>query len=196
LPERYIEFIALPFGGCMSGYWLMLIDRRSTDHLSIYLEYWVLASIDDIVIGPSLGQAAKARDCRRASRLLYQLLHPYGLTRHPTKRVVGVGLYATGAFGICRGHRGGDLCRPERKVVHVMEKARALLKLAARNLGMVERRVVESFVGTVASKALTVPETAYYLYREFLLGEVICLWTNSQVITCVIDKIVSPSLEL
>jgi hypothetical protein len=61
---------------------------------------------------------------------------------------------------------------------------------------MVERRVFEPFVGTVASKALTVPETAYYLHRGFRRGEVICLWTNNQVTMCVIDKMVSPSLEL
>jgi hypothetical protein len=54
---------------------------------------------------------------------------------------------------------------PERTATRLVENAKALLKLAPRNRGMVERKVVESFVGTVSSLALAVPETGYYLRR-------------------------------
>jgi hypothetical protein len=51
----------------------------------------VLAYLDDVLVGPSLGRAATARDCHRASRLMGQFLKRYGLNRHPAKRVWGPG---------------------------------------------------------------------------------------------------------
>jgi hypothetical protein len=120
LPERFFEFIALPFGWCMSGYWFVRIVRRLTDHLRNHLDYRVLAYLDDFLVGPSLGRAATARDCRRAFRVLDQLLHRYGLTRHPTKGVWGSGATRLEHLEFVVDTEAETFGVPERNVIRVM----------------------------------------------------------------------------
>jgi hypothetical protein len=61
------------------------------------------------------------------------------------------------------GYGGRDVRLPKRKATRLMEKAKALLRLAAQNSLIVERNLVESFVGAISSLALAVPETGFYL---------------------------------
>jgi hypothetical protein len=74
------------------------------------------------------------------------LLKKYGFTRHPTKGVWGSGSTRLEHLGFVVDTEAETFCVPERMVFRVMEKARALLKLAARNWRLGERKVVESFV--------------------------------------------------
>jgi hypothetical protein len=88
------------------------IVRRFTDHLRNQLDNLMLAYLDDVIVGPSLGRAATANECRLASRQLDQLLKIYGLTRRPTKGTWGSGSTRLEHWEFCRGDRGGDLRRP------------------------------------------------------------------------------------
>jgi hypothetical protein len=100
-----------------------------------------------------------------AERLIDGLLRGYGLTRHPTKGTWGSGNTRLGYLGLVMDMMAETFGVPERKATRLLEKANALLKLAARNRRMVERKVVEKYVGTVSSLAPAVPETGFYLRR-------------------------------
>jgi hypothetical protein len=54
---------------------------------------------------------------------------------------------------------------PVLKVRRVTDKATQLLKLVSMNRRMVEHKLVESFVGTVSSLSLAVPEGPFFLRR-------------------------------
>jgi hypothetical protein len=97
--ERFFQSLVLPFGWSRSGYWFCRLVQRFWMMVKNTLGYRVLSYVDDFAIAPSLGRAATAADCRKASRPIDELLRRYGLTRHPLKGVRGPGSQACSVSG-------------------------------------------------------------------------------------------------
>jgi hypothetical protein len=64
LPERFFEFVALPFGWSMSDYWFCRLTRRSTVLLRNCMGCRVLVYMDDFLVCRSQGAATTRKDCR------------------------------------------------------------------------------------------------------------------------------------
>jgi hypothetical protein len=97
--ERLFQYLLLPFGWSRSGYWFCRHVQRFWMMVKKTLGYRVVSYVDDFAIAPSLGRAATAADCRKASRHIDELLRMYGLTRHLLKGVWS-------AFSQCQQHLG------------------------------------------------------------------------------------------
>lgn len=127
------------------------------------LGYRVLSYVDDFAIAPSLGRAATAADCRKASRRLDELLLRYGLMRHPSKGIWGDGSQCLEHLGFVIDTRRGFFGVPASKLEAISSMARQLMKRARRNRRLIRSDSLESFIGKAQSLRLAVPDTAFRL---------------------------------
>ena len=160
---RYFQYIALPFGWSRSGYWFCRLVERFWTMVRTRLSYRVLSYVDDFAIAPSMGRAATANDCRKASAKLGQLLNRYGLTRHPEKGVWGSGSQTICHLGFMIDTIRGTFGVPEEKVCALQQQSKKLLDLARRNRRRVPKQELARFIGKAQSLRLAVPETAFRL---------------------------------
>jgi Reverse transcriptase (RNA-dependent DNA polymerase) len=161
--ERYFQYLVLPFGWSRSGFWFCRLVQRFWMMVKKTLGYRVLSYVDDLAIAPSLGRAATAADCRKASRRLDELLRRYGLTRHPLKGVWGAGSQCLQYLGFMIDTHRGLFGVPAAKLDAISGMARQMLTRARRNRRLVRADVLESFIGKAQSLRLVVPDTAFRL---------------------------------
>jgi hypothetical protein len=160
---RFLQYIALPFGWCRSGYWFVHLISRVWTYVKSVLRYRVLSYIDDFLNCPSLGRRSTGEDCVKAARVLDSLLSRYGLTRHSTKGVWGRGSQCVIDLGFVVDTKRGIFGVPAHKLEGVSERARKLLVRARINRRRVPAKELEVFIGKSQSLSLAVPDTAYRL---------------------------------
>jgi hypothetical protein len=145
--ERFFQYLVLPFGWSRSGYWFCRLVQRFWMMVKKTLGYWVLSYVDDFAFAPSLGRAATAADCRKASRCIDELLRMYGLTRHPLKGVWVAGSQCLQHLGFVIDTHRGLFGVPAAKLEAISGMVRQMLARARRNRRLVRADTLESFMG-------------------------------------------------
>jgi hypothetical protein len=87
----WFQYIALPFGLWVSGYWFVRLVGRFRALLRGQMKFRVLYSVGDFLICPAVCRHSTRRDCLRASTVISRLLNYYGIKRHPDTGVWGGG---------------------------------------------------------------------------------------------------------
>lgn len=146
---RYFQYIALPFGWRRSGVWFVRLTSRLWTYLRKRYGWRILDHIDDILVCPNGGKRSKARDCRRATDIIRQLMSRYGLRIHPDKGVLGNGTYRLEHLGLVIDTARMTFSVPEHKVMKVERAAKYLMNLVRRNRRQVEVKRLKSFAGGV-----------------------------------------------
>lgn len=160
---RWFQYVALPFGWRLSGYWFVRLVGRFTAMLRRTLRYRVLQYVDDFLVAPSVGRHSTRRDCLRASKLITRLLAYYGIKRHPEKGIWGGGTTCIVHLGFVIDTVRCTFGVPAVKLEKVSSMAKRLMMCVRRNRRQAQRSLIASFVGVCASLSLAVPDARFFL---------------------------------